>query len=87
LSRPSILDLHQDGHSGGIAMSFTIFYHNPERPDEGSMTMIAGQPNAASIIARLEKRGFVVDKITFAEPRRISRGKKNVAASAASTGN
>jgi hypothetical protein len=45
-------------------MSLTILYHDPRRPDEACMTMIAGQPLAEAAIAELEKRGFVVDKIT-----------------------
>jgi hypothetical protein len=51
-------------------MSLTIQYHNPERPAEASMTLITGQPRAAAIIAQLERRGLVVDKITFTAPRR-----------------
>lgn len=47
-------------------MSLTILYHNPRRPDEPMMTLIAGQPNAAATVDQLEARGFVVDKITFA---------------------
>jgi hypothetical protein len=35
------------------------------------MTMIAGQPKAAAIIAQLERRGFAVDKITFPPLRRV----------------
>jgi hypothetical protein len=47
-------------------MSLTILYLNPQRPDEGGMTMIAGHAKAAAMINQLEKRGFVVVKITFA---------------------
>jgi hypothetical protein len=52
-------------------VSLTILYHDPQRPNKDCMTMIAGQPKAAVIIAQLEKRGFVVDKITLALPRRV----------------
>jgi len=41
-----------------------ILYHDPRRPDEGGMTMIAGQVEGEATIDRLEQRGFVVDKIT-----------------------
>jgi hypothetical protein len=50
-------------------VSLTILYHNPERPAEAGMTLITGQPKATAIIAQLERRGFVVDKITFTAPR------------------
>jgi hypothetical protein len=46
-------------------VSLTILYHNPERPDEGGLAVIIGQPEAAGVMAQLEKRGFIVDKITF----------------------
>jgi hypothetical protein len=45
-------------------MSLTILYHDPQRPFDAGMTMIAGQAKAAATVDRLEKRGFVVDKIT-----------------------
>jgi hypothetical protein len=45
-------------------MSLTILYRHPDRPDEACMTMIAGQTDAAEIVDQLEKRGFVVEKIT-----------------------
>lgn len=47
-------------------MSLTILYRNPALPDEGCMTMILGQENAEAVIAHLEGRGFLIDKITFA---------------------
>jgi hypothetical protein len=47
-------------------VSLTILYRNPKRPDEAGMTMIVGQPEAGAMIDQLEKRGFIVDKITFA---------------------
>jgi hypothetical protein len=50
-------------------MTLMILYHNPVRPDEAGMTMIAGRPKAAAIIALLEKRGLVVDKVTYAPLR------------------
>lgn len=46
-------------------MSLTILYRNPKRADEAGMTMIVGQAEAGEVVARLEKRGFVVEKITF----------------------
>lgn len=46
-------------------MSFTILYHNPERPGEAGMTLIVDQVRAAAIIDQLERRGLVVDKITY----------------------
>jgi hypothetical protein len=47
-------------------VSLTILYRNPQRPDEGGMTMIAGQTEAAAMIKQLEKRGFEIVKITYA---------------------
>jgi len=52
-------------------VSLTILYHNPERPAEAGMTVISDGTVAAAVIGQLERRGFVVDKITFAEPRRV----------------
>ncbi len=46
-------------------MSLTILYRNPQRPDEGGMTMIAGKAEAGETINQLEKRGFVVIKISL----------------------
>jgi hypothetical protein len=46
-------------------MSLTIFYHNPKRPDDAGMIMIAGQAESGRVVDQLEKRGFIVDKITF----------------------
>jgi hypothetical protein len=45
-------------------MTLTILYRHPERPDEGGMVMIAEQAKAAAMVDQLEKRGFVVEKIT-----------------------
>ena len=47
-------------------MSLMILYRNPKRPDEAGTTMIAGRAEAGAAISQLEKRGFIVDKITFA---------------------
>jgi hypothetical protein len=47
-------------------VSLTILYRNPQRPDEGGMTMIAGQTEATAMINHLEKRGFEIVKITYA---------------------
>ena len=46
-------------------MSLIILYRNPQRPDEAGMTMIAGPADAGAVIDQLEKRGLIVDKITF----------------------
>ena len=45
-------------------MALTILYHNPERPNEAGMTMITDRTVTTEVIRQLEKRGFVVDKIT-----------------------
>jgi len=45
-------------------MSLAILYHHPQRPEAGCMTMIAGQAKAAAMMDYLEKRGFLIDKIT-----------------------
>jgi hypothetical protein len=50
-------------------MGIMIFYHDPQRPADGGITMIAGQVTAIAEIHRLEKRGFVVDKVTVSSPR------------------
>ena len=47
-------------------MSLVIRYRNPRRPDEGCMTMISDRMQAEAIIKRLERQGFLVEKITFA---------------------
>ena len=45
-------------------MSLTILYRHRDRPDEGGMTMILAQREVAARVEQLERRGFVVDKIT-----------------------
>jgi hypothetical protein len=50
----------------GFPVSLTILYRNRQRPDEGRMTMITGQPEAAAMVDQLEKRGFEIVKITDA---------------------
>jgi hypothetical protein len=45
-------------------MALTILYRRPDRPHDRGMTMIAGQMELTAIIDQLEKRGFVIDKIT-----------------------
>lgn len=47
-------------------MSLMILYRNPKRPDEAGTTMIAGRAEAGAAIDQQERRGFIVDKITFA---------------------
>jgi hypothetical protein len=53
-------------NAGRLSVSLTIRYRNPKRGDEAGMTMIVGQAEAGAMVAQLEKRGFIVDKITFA---------------------
>jgi hypothetical protein len=55
-------------------MGMIILYRDPRRPDEGGMTMIAGQMMAGAAIDRLEERGFVVEKITISSPQLAHRG-------------
>jgi hypothetical protein len=45
-------------------MALTILYRHSDRPAEAGMTMISAQAKVAAMAAELEKRGFVVDKIT-----------------------
>jgi hypothetical protein len=54
-------------------MSLTILYRHPDRPDEGGITMIAEEAKAAAMVDELERRGFVVDKITArSSPTRLA---------------
>jgi 3-methyladenine DNA glycosylase Tag len=46
------------------ALTLTIRYHHRNRPNEAGVTMITAQETAAAMVAQLEKRGFVVEKIT-----------------------
>jgi hypothetical protein len=55
-------------------VSLVIRYRNPKRPDEGGMTMIADRAEAEAIIKRLERQGFLVEKITFAPIARSAQG-------------
>jgi DNA-binding MarR family transcriptional regulator len=45
-------------------MTLTILYRHRDRPDEVAMTMISTQEEVAAMVKQLEKRGFVVEKIT-----------------------
>jgi hypothetical protein len=45
-------------------MTLTILYRHRDRPDEAGMTMILGQQEVAARVDQLERRGFIVDKIT-----------------------
>jgi hypothetical protein len=47
-------------------VSLVILYRNPQRPDEAGMTMITDREQAEKIIERLERQGFLVEKITYA---------------------
>jgi len=49
-------------------MALTILYRHPDRPCEAGMTMISAQARVAEMVDQLEKRGFVVDKITAWSP-------------------
>lgn len=42
-----------------------VMYHDPRHPDEGRLIMIADQAVVVATIDRLEKSGFVVDKIAI----------------------
>jgi hypothetical protein len=44
-------------------MALTILYRHRDRPEEAGMTMISAQEKVTAAVDRLEKRGFVVDKI------------------------
>jgi hypothetical protein len=46
------------------AMTLTILYRHRDRPDEAGMIMISSQAEVTARVNQLEKRGFVVDKIT-----------------------
>jgi hypothetical protein len=46
----------------------TIVYRDPRRPQKMAMTLISDQEGAAATVERLEKLGFVVDKIRFVPP-------------------
>jgi hypothetical protein len=52
----------------GCAMALTILYRHRDRPDEAGMTMISSNEQIAVIVGKLEKRGFVVDRITARSP-------------------
>jgi hypothetical protein len=45
-------------------MTLTILYRHRDRPEEAGMTMISAQEHVAAAVKNLEKRRFVVDKIT-----------------------
>jgi hypothetical protein len=45
-------------------MTLTIKYRQGDRPDEAEMTMISAQEGVAARVNQLERRGFVIDKIT-----------------------
>jgi hypothetical protein len=49
-------------------VTLTILYRHRERPDEAGMTMISAQEKVAAMVDQLEKRGFVIDKITARSP-------------------
>jgi hypothetical protein len=45
-------------------MTLTIQYRHRDQPEEAGMTMIPAQGEVAATVDKLEKRGFVIDKIT-----------------------
>jgi hypothetical protein len=45
-------------------MALTILYRHRDRPYEAGMTMISAQEKVAAVVDKLEKCGFVIDKIT-----------------------
>jgi hypothetical protein len=47
-------------------MSVTIRYRDPKRPDGAGMTMISDRAKAEAMVDQLEKRGFLIEKITYA---------------------
>jgi hypothetical protein len=49
---------------GGFPITLTILYRHRDRPDDAAMTMISAQERVAAAVGTLEKRGFMVDKIT-----------------------
>ena len=49
-------------------MTLTIQYRHRDQPEEAGMTMISAQGKVAAAVDKLEKRGFVVDKITARSP-------------------
>ena len=49
-------------------MTLTILYRHRDRANEAGMTMISAQEEVAAQVNQLEKRGFVVAKITARLP-------------------
>ena len=49
-------------------MTLTILYRHRERLNEAGMTMISAQEKIVEVVDQLEKRGFVVEKITARSP-------------------
>jgi hypothetical protein len=45
-------------------MTLTILYRHRDRPGEAGMTMISAQEEVAAQVNQLERRGFIIDKIT-----------------------
>lgn len=45
-------------------MTLTIFYRHRDPPDAANMIMIAAQENVPAMVDELQKRGYVVDKIS-----------------------
>jgi hypothetical protein len=49
-------------------VALTILYRHRDRPDEAGMIMISAHEEVGVRVDQLEKRGFVVDKITARLP-------------------
>ena len=45
-------------------MSVAIQYHNPKRPDEVGITVIANLEDVPEQVERLKERDFVIDEIS-----------------------
>jgi len=54
-------------------VSLTILYRHPQRLDEAGMTVVADQAKAMAMKDQLEKRGFLVIKITSAPSAKAVR--------------
>ncbi len=45
-------------------MALTILYRHRDWPDEAGITMIAAPNTVTAMVDQLERRGFVVEKVT-----------------------
>jgi hypothetical protein len=68
MDQPSSFELDRAGRV--FAVSLTILYRHPRRPDEAGMTVVADQAKAIAMKDQLEHRGYLVIEIqtaTFAK--------------------